>query len=220
MTGHRIDFIPVIVTARPTDLAPADFDPADARLCRAADVTAGDLVLGWVMETPGGRQVVDYHTDAYEAAPVPHDPACGCPSHDALSEDDAAGPLTVLTDGFPWDACDVMPSGALILIVPAEKPALRPQQAATAKQEPEMTDTLPDLRPLGRGCTFNHNGKTVYVFPTPKNPGMWSARPEGLKTIVSHRRNRDEAVRAAVRYLDGDHSRRTGFDMLAELLSL
>jgi hypothetical protein len=119
MTGHSIDLFPVVVPCRPADVAPADFTPADARLARAEDVVAGDLVLGYVRSLPSGRQVVEYHADAYEAAPVPHVPGCNCPGHESLTDEDATGPLTVLTDGFPWDACDVMPSRDLVLIVPA-----------------------------------------------------------------------------------------------------
>jgi hypothetical protein len=115
----HIDFFPVVVTARPTaeDWIPVDYDPAAVRIARASEVEAGDLVLGCF---PDGLDMarVDYHVAAYLAAPVPHDPTCNCYGHAALDLADLAGPLVVLTDGFPWDVCDVMPAETLILIVP------------------------------------------------------------------------------------------------------
>lgn len=163
----------------------------------AADVIAGDRVLGFV--DPATGRVID-HPDPYTATPQADKPGCQCPGHESLEDEDRAKTLVVLYDGEIWDyACDVVPADWTIVI--------------TARPEP-------DLRRTATGYAFTHNGRTVHIFRTPGTPSKWSAAPAGCKTIVSHRKTRREAVRAIVRYLNGDMSGRTGFDKLAELLSL
>lgn len=83
---------------------------------RADEVTAGDLVIGYIQ--PGTSHLVR-HAEPYTAAPVANDPNCQCPSHQELTDDDKNGPLAVLTDAEPWDACDVMPAHDQVVI--AEK---------------------------------------------------------------------------------------------------
>ena len=220
MTGHRIDFFPVVVPSRPADMAPADFTPANARLARAEDVVAGDLVLGYVLTLPGGRQVVDYHDDAYAAAPVPHIPGCDCPGHSVLTAEDTAGPLSVLTDGFPWNACDVMPSSALVLIVPAAKPAPLPTRTTSQKKDmPVSPTTLPKLRKSGDGWTFTHNGTACTAFRNSGDPQLWDVYADG-KPLATRRASRSQAIGDAIAVLDGDTSSQTGFDQLASLLVL
>lgn len=220
MTGQSIDLFPVTVPARTGDVAPVEFDPARARLSRAADVVAGDLVLGWVMTLPNGRQVVDYHADPYEAAPIAHDPNCGCGGHASLTADDSAKELTVLTDGFPWDACDVMPSTDLVLIVPAARPA--PLQTTTKKKEAlamQTTTKLPKLRQSGDGWTFTHRGAACTVYRNASDPALWDVRGDS-GPLATRRTSRSQAIRDAIAVLDGDTSGETGFDTLARLLDL
>jgi hypothetical protein len=198
--AHNIAFHAVTVTDRPTvDCAPVPggYATNPAVLTPAKDVVAGDLVLGYVLElTPGGRQVVDYHSDAYPAAPVPHNPACGCPGHQALTDEDATGPLTVLTDSFPWDACDVMPSDALVLIVPAAK--------------------LPPAKKEAAAVGFTHNDFHCTAYKAAKG---WKVLANG-QVLVTRRPDRETAIRDAKAILDGDESTVTGWDTLARLLAL
>lgn len=93
-----------------------NFDSAAVREIPASDIKAGDLVVGYVTDT--GRRMP--HADPYIAAPVPNDPACGCEGHQALIDEDRIGPLVVLTTGFPWDCCDVVPATTVILAIPGE----------------------------------------------------------------------------------------------------
>ncbi|CAL9609963.1 hypothetical protein SUDANB1_05605 [Streptomyces sp. enrichment culture] len=183
---------------------------------KASEVIAGDVVVACTVVTALGRTEAIYHSDPYVAEPQADDPNCDCPGHQSLTDKDRAKPCVILYNGEIWDyACDVMPADDLVII--QKRPEAVAEQAPQAEQAEEP---LPELRPYGKGVTFQHDGRRVWVFPTPQNRDRWSARAEGGKTIVSHRENRDEAVRAAVRYLNGDDSGRTGFDRLQELLSL
>ncbi|EMF31113.1 hypothetical protein H114_00752 [Streptomyces gancidicus BKS 13-15] len=181
----------------------------DAVAIPARDVVQGDTVLGCTVALPGGRIDVIWHSDPYVANPTADKPGCQCPGHEALDDADRARPLVVLYDGELWDyACDAVPADDLVVI-----------QKRTEQATDDTTD-LPEMRPVGRTFVFEHDGTTVHVFPTPGNPDHWSARPRGHKTVVSHRTTHTDAARAAVAYLNGDDSQRTGFDKLTELLSL
>jgi hypothetical protein len=200
--AHDIAFHAVTVAVRPADLAPlpGDVDLSRARLTAAKDVVAGDLVLGAVYDLPDGRRYVDYHTDAYPAAPIPNDPGCGCAGHQNLDDADFGKPLTVLTDGFPWDCCDVWPSDELVLIIPA------------AELPPVRKETRTRMR-------FTHNGVTCTVRPTPNAPGFWNVYADGT-LLVTRRPTTAKAAADAKAVLDGDESRLTGFDKLNLLLTL
>lgn len=199
-----MDHADVTIPDRPADLAPlpGGWDITQARLTEAQHVMPGDLVLGTAYALPNGRRTVDFHTDAYEAAPVPNLPGCGCAGHDALDDADRDKPLTVLTNGFPWDCCDVMPSDALVLIVPAARPEPADKEASNP-------------------MTFTHKGVRCDVYPTPSAPGYWNVRAEGHRgPVVTRRATADKAMADAKAVLDGDESRVTGLDTLARLLTL
>jgi hypothetical protein len=195
----------------------------DAEAVLARDVRQGDVVLGCtVLSTWTGKIEVIEHSDPYVADPQPDTPGCQCPGHTSLEEDDRAKELVILYDGEIWDyACDVVPADDYVII--RKRPQAEVVAEVVAEQAPQDEQAAPEMRPLSKGSkshVFEHKGTTVYVYPTSGNRELWSARPEGHKTIVSHRKTREEAARAAVAYLDGDDSQRTGFDMLSELLSL
>jgi hypothetical protein len=144
MTAVLADFFPVIVTDRPEheDYVPAHHDnPAGIRIAKARDVREGDEVLASFTFAGHGKMLAaDHFTDTYPAAPVPFNPDCGCPGHDALTSTGLV-PATVVTDGFPWDLCDVWDADAPALIVSARRPslaqlvALQPGSATAHDQE-------------------------------------------------------------------------------------
>ncbi|MEU0949854.1 hypothetical protein ABZ379_45440 [Streptomyces canus] len=115
------DFFQTVVTAYPDDAdhAPLLRDPVHARVARAGDVVAGDLILAAL--SPGGT---DYFNDQYTAHPEPYDPTCQCGVCCHLTHE--TGPVVVLSNGHPWSACDPWPSDALVLIIPARSLPHRP----------------------------------------------------------------------------------------------
>ncbi|WP_435058445.1 hypothetical protein [Streptomyces sp. bgisy060] len=113
------------ITPRPAGEDYAHLDPADfarARVVRADQVALGDTV---VAAFPGahepGTGLVDaeHFTDPYWAMPGPVDPACICQCCQSNGyTEEADGPLVLISEGFPWDGCDVHPAAALLLVIP------------------------------------------------------------------------------------------------------
>lgn len=114
---QQVEFFPVIVTERPTDAdhAPLTVNPAAARIARAGDLVEGDLVLAQLAACGPGLERAEYFTDPYPAQPRPVDAACCQMCADTVDD----GPSVVITDGFPWDVCDVWPALGLALVIPA-----------------------------------------------------------------------------------------------------
>ncbi|MFF2571112.1 hypothetical protein [Streptomyces sp. NPDC058084] len=98
----------------------ADLDRA--RVIRAGEVRLGDTVLAdfpdFDRPVPGGLVRAQHFTDPYWATPQPVDDACSCFACQASAWTTADGPLVKLTDGFPWDGCEVRPAGDLLLVSP------------------------------------------------------------------------------------------------------
>lgn len=118
---YDVEFFPVVVTDRPTgdSYAPSVVNPVDARIARAGELREGDMVLAYIDPVPAGLARTDHHADEYPAHPKPFDPACGC--YMCELPDYRPGPYIVVTDGFPWDACDVWPVDVLALVVPTQR---------------------------------------------------------------------------------------------------
>ncbi|WP_282798317.1 hypothetical protein [Streptomyces sp. CC224B] len=113
------------ITPRPVGEDYTPIDPADfvrARVMRADQVTLGDMIVAAFpgAHEPGTAPVdADHFTDPYRAMPGPVDPDCTCLCCQSNGYTEAAdGPLVLITDGFPWDGCDVHPAAALLLVIP------------------------------------------------------------------------------------------------------
>ncbi|MFF5655258.1 hypothetical protein [[Kitasatospora] papulosa] len=171
----------------------------------ARDVRKGDVVLAATMRTATGQLAILEHSDPYVADPQADKPNCQCPGHEALTADERAKPLVVLYDGEIWDfACDVVPADEYVIV----------------KKRDEQADDLPKLTPTKRnGGTFEYNGRTVYVYPQPGAPSKWRVTANG-KVLAAMCATRDEAVRRAIRVLDGDTTALTGWALLARALTL
>ncbi|MEV0438981.1 hypothetical protein AB0I84_47220 [Streptomyces spectabilis] len=116
----RVEHFPVLVTARPDDdeYAPTGTDPRAARILRAREVRAGDVILAAIVPSPTGLARTRYETEAYPAAPADYDPACPCDVC-YLAADEPEGTVLVLSAGYPWLAHDPWRRDDLALVVPA-----------------------------------------------------------------------------------------------------
>ncbi|MDT0377295.1 hypothetical protein RM572_00705 [Streptomyces sp. DSM 42041] len=199
---------------------------ANTRTIPAHQVKAGDTVLGTVITTPGGTTCDDLNADPYTAAPVPNDPDCGCPGHDALTDEDKAGDVVVLTTGYPYDCCDAMPADTPVIIAAPAEPTPRPNVAKA--RTPKATRATAKT-PLPRFCRdfrgaygFTHGDRYCVASRNPGAPELWDVHNEtgGIhQPLASRRTTRAQAVRDAIARLDGDDSAVSGADLLAEILS-
>ncbi|GGP80807.1 hypothetical protein [Streptomyces melanogenes] len=114
MLTHADSFA-AVVTAHPDDEdhAPLLQDPVLARVARAGDIADGDLILAAL-----SPHQADYFNEPYTAHPEPYNPHCPCGVCCELT--DQPGPVTVLSNGHPWQSCDPWPADDLILIIPAQ----------------------------------------------------------------------------------------------------
>ncbi|MDJ0465067.1 hypothetical protein [Streptomyces sp. H27-C3] len=112
------------ITPRPAGEDFARIDPGDfarAREVRADQVALGDTVVAAFpgSHEPGTGPVDAVHfTDPYWAMPGDVDPLCGCLCCQADAYARSDGPLVLITEGFPWDGCDIHPAAALLLVIP------------------------------------------------------------------------------------------------------
>ncbi|WP_432001762.1 hypothetical protein [Streptomyces sioyaensis] len=115
-----VQFFPAIVTGHPAGDTPPLFDPAAVRIARASDVRQGDLVLGQCAAL--GKTVEceqsEYFDTPYYANPSMYDPTCRC---GVCRWCGYAPGRVVLTDGYPFDVCDVWPAKGHAVIVPAAR---------------------------------------------------------------------------------------------------
>ncbi|MFB7545005.1 hypothetical protein ACFC0N_34495 [Streptomyces zaomyceticus] len=113
------------ITPRPTGEGYALIDAADlarATVVRADQVALGDTVVAAFPDAHregAGPVDAEHFTDPYWAMPGPVDPTCLCLccQSNAYTEE-ADGPLVLITEGFPWDGCDIHPAAALLLVIP------------------------------------------------------------------------------------------------------
>ncbi|MFF4409875.1 hypothetical protein [Streptomyces sp. NPDC001404] len=115
----------IAIPPRPTGEDYATVQAADlarARVVRADEIRLGDTVLATFpgLRDPAGHGLVpaEHLPDPYWATPEPVNGACGCRPCAAVHWADTDGPLIKLTDGFPWDTCDVHPATDLLLVAP------------------------------------------------------------------------------------------------------
>ncbi|MEJ8654676.1 hypothetical protein WKI65_43260 [Streptomyces sp. MS1.AVA.3] len=113
------------ISPRPVGEGYAHIDPADfARACRvrADQVGLGDTVIAAFpgAHKPGtGTVDAEHFTDPYWAMPGTVDPTCTCQCCQSnVYTEESDGPLVLITEGFPWDRCDVHPAAALLLVIP------------------------------------------------------------------------------------------------------
>ncbi|MEV5454235.1 hypothetical protein [Streptomyces sp. NPDC052535] len=113
----------IVIPPRPTGgdyAAVPAADLARAEVLRADEVRLGDTVLADFpgFHLPGGDGLVlaEHFTDPYWATPQPVDSGCTCLPCQGAAWTAADGPLVKLSDGFPWDGCDVQPASALVLV--------------------------------------------------------------------------------------------------------
>ncbi|MEW1700774.1 hypothetical protein ACIQCR_16825 [Streptomyces sp. NPDC093249] len=132
---------PVVMSARPDNTHPFDFDPATVRIVRSDEVRRGDVVLGEVYDfDPGHSATVSYLPYGclpYDARPRPLDPRCPC----MLCHDVVWDPYTYLTDPIVltvWQrdglapVCQINNGDELVLVIPARwsgRPKARDMQA-------------------------------------------------------------------------------------------
>ncbi|MGG7574170.1 hypothetical protein [Streptomyces sirii] len=121
---------PVLMSARPGDTHPYDFDPATVRIVRADRVQHGDVLVGEVYgHAPGhaaGVSYLPYGCIPYAARPRPVDPACPC----ELCSQYRADPFTYLTNPIAltvWPRGDLDPvcqlnnADELLVVIPARQ---------------------------------------------------------------------------------------------------
>ncbi|GAA1112038.1 hypothetical protein [Streptomyces javensis] len=115
----------VAISPRPTGEDYAAVQAADlarARVVRADEVRLGDTVLADFpdFDRPGIGDLVSaqHFTDPYWATPQPVDASCDCAACHTANWTTADCPLVKLTDGFPWDPCDIRPATDLLLVAP------------------------------------------------------------------------------------------------------
>ncbi|GAA5070545.1 hypothetical protein [Streptomyces similanensis] len=123
---------PVLMSARPANTQPYDFDPAAVRIVRADRVQHGDVVLGEVYgHDPGHTATVSYlpyGCTPYAARPRPVDPTCPC----ELCRQHRTDPYTYLTDPIAltvWPrpeldldpVCQLNNADELLLVIPAHR---------------------------------------------------------------------------------------------------
>ncbi|RZU28233.1 hypothetical protein EV284_6399 [Streptomyces sp. BK022] len=128
---------PVLMSARPNDTHPYEYDPAAVRIVRADRVQHGDVVLGEVYgHDPGHAATVSYLPYGcipYAARPRPMDPACPC----ELCQQHRSDPFTYLTEPvaltvWPRDELDLDPvcqlnnADELVMVIPAHRLPERP----------------------------------------------------------------------------------------------
>ncbi|MGY4990921.1 hypothetical protein [Streptomyces nigrescens] len=116
------EFFPVLVTVRPDDAeyAPTDADPAAARILRAGELRAGDLVLAAISRGRDTLARTAYETEAYRADPAPYDRSCPCDVCYLAAHE--PGPWVVLSAGYPWPAHDPWRVDDLALAIPHRRP--------------------------------------------------------------------------------------------------
>ncbi|MFE0189309.1 hypothetical protein [Streptomyces sp. NPDC058989] len=117
---HDVEFFPVIITDHPTGDAPLLFDPATVRIARADKVTLGDLVIGQCAALGNTVELeeADYCDTPYYANPRPFDLLCQCGVCRWVGY---APQAVVITDGHPYDRCDVWPAAGNAVIVPVNR---------------------------------------------------------------------------------------------------
>ncbi|MGY4988894.1 hypothetical protein [Streptomyces nigrescens] len=115
-----VQFFPVIVTGHPAGDTPFLFDPAAVRIARANEVGKGDLVLGQgaALGSTVALEESEYFDTPYWARPSAFDPTCQC---GACRWVGYAPEAVVITDGHPFDVCDVWPAAGHAVIVPVSR---------------------------------------------------------------------------------------------------